>query len=74
MFLSYSYRYSEASVLAPFDYTAMIWAVMLGYFFFGELPAPQVWIGAAVVIAAGLLILWRERKLGRDRALSSSAL
>lgn len=74
LFLSYSYRFSEASVLAPFDYSAMIWAVILGYFFFGELPAAQVWFGAAIVIAAGLLILWRERKLGRDRAVSSSAL
>ncbi len=74
LFLSFSYRYGEASVLAPFDYAAMIWAVALGYFVFDELPAPQVWIGGVIVIAAGLLILWRERKLGKDRAISSSAL
>jgi drug/metabolite transporter (DMT)-like permease len=74
LFLSYSYRYSEASVLAPFDYIAMIWAVMLGYFLFDELPTAQVWIGAAIVIAAGLLILWRERQLGKRRALSPPAL
>jgi drug/metabolite transporter (DMT)-like permease len=67
LFLSFSYRYGEASVLAPFDYAAMIWAVVLGYFLFGELPSAQVWIGGAIVIAAGLLILWRERKLGRAR-------
>jgi drug/metabolite transporter (DMT)-like permease len=74
LFLSFSYRFSEASALAPFDYAAMIWAVALGYFLFGELPAPQVWVGGVIVIAAGLLILWRERRLGRDRALSSPAL
>jgi len=74
LFLSFSYRFSEASALAPFDYAAMIWAIVLGYFLFGELPTPQVWLGGAIVIAAGLLILWRERKLGRDRALSSPAL
>ena len=39
-----------------------------GAFVFAELPAAQVWIGGAIVIAAGLLILWRERKLGKDRA------
>ncbi|HEY4264085.1 MAG TPA: DMT family transporter [Micropepsaceae bacterium] len=67
LFLSFSYRYGEASVLAPFDYAAMIWAVVLGYFVFAELPGPQVWFGGTIVIAAGLLILWRERQLGRAR-------
>lgn len=74
LFLSFSYRYGDASLLAPFDYTAMIWAVVLGYFIFGELPMLNVWLGALIVIAAGLLILWRERKLARDRAMPSSAL
>ncbi len=74
LFLSFSYRFGEASALAPFDYAAMIWAVVLGYFLFGELPAPQVWLGGTIVISAGLLILWRERRLGRDRALSPPAL
>jgi drug/metabolite transporter (DMT)-like permease len=67
LFLSFSYRYGEASVLAPFDYAAMIWAVVLGYFVFAELPGAQVWLGGAIVISAGLLILWRERQLGRAR-------
>ena len=76
LFLSFSYRYGDASLLAPFDYTAMIWAAALGYFVFGELPMANVWAGAVIVIAAGLLILWREHKLkvARDRAVSSSAL
>jgi drug/metabolite transporter (DMT)-like permease len=65
IFLSFSYRYGEASVLAPFDYAAMIWAVILGYYVFGELPVPQVWTGGAIVIGAGLLIFWRERMLQR---------
>jgi drug/metabolite transporter (DMT)-like permease len=73
IFLSFSYRYSEASVLAPFDYVAMIWAVVLGYFIFAEVPAMQVWIGSVIVIACGLLIFWRERMLGRQRELTSPA-
>ena len=72
IFLSFSYRYSEASVLAPFDYVAMIWAVILGYFVFAEIPAAEVWIGSAVVIASGLLIFWRERQLGKRRALTTA--
>ena len=73
LFLSFSYRYGEASVLAPFDYTMMIWAASLGYFLFGDLPTIQVLFGASFVIAAGLLILWRERVLGRKRALRAQA-
>jgi drug/metabolite transporter (DMT)-like permease len=70
LFLSFSYRYSEASAVAPFDYTAMIWAVLIGYFVFMELPGTQVWLGSIIVIACGLMIFWRERKLERERGRS----
>lgn len=68
--LSYSYRYAQASALAPFDYTALLWAAVLGYLVFGQLPILQVWIGAGFVIAAGLIIVWRERQLGKQRMVS----
>ena len=74
LFLSFSYRFGEASVLAPFDYSMMIWAASLGYFLFDDLPTAQVLIGAGFVIGAGLLILWRERVLGRQRALRAQSL
>lgn len=74
LFLSFSYRYGEASVLAPFDYTMMIWAAIFGYVLFGDVPAAQVLSGASLVVAAGLLILWRERVLGRRRALRAQSL
>jgi len=61
--MTYSYRYAEPSLLAPFDYVAMVWAVALGYFVLGEVPKPLVMIGAGVVVAAGLFIVWRERRL-----------
>jgi drug/metabolite transporter (DMT)-like permease len=61
IFLTESYRFAAASVIAPFDYTSMLWALLLGYWMFGEVPAALVFVGAAIVIAAGLFVLWRER-------------
>lgn len=63
--MTFSYRYAEPSLLAPFDYAAMIWAVALGYAIFAEVPEPLVMAGAGIVIAAGLFIVWRERQLRR---------
>lgn len=59
-----SYRYAPTSVVAPFDYTAMIWTFLLGYFVFGELPSLFVYVGSAVVVVCGLFVLWRERRIG----------
>lgn len=73
LFLSASYRYSEASVLAPFDYTSILWATTLGAILFQEIPGSNVWIGAAIIIASGLVIFWRERQLGKARAIAASA-
>ena len=61
IFMTYCYRYAEPSLLAPFDYVAMVWAVALGYLIFAEVPEPIVMVGAGIVIAAGLFIVWRER-------------
>jgi len=63
-----SYRYASASAVAPFSYSSMLYAVVLGYFLFGEVPEPIVLVGAAIVVAAGLFVIWREHKLGIDRA------
>jgi drug/metabolite transporter (DMT)-like permease len=71
--MTFSYRYAEPSLLAPFDYVAMVWAVGLGYFIFSEVPEPLVMLGAVLVIAAGLFIVWRERQLRRARRNAASA-
>jgi drug/metabolite transporter (DMT)-like permease len=60
LLMTISYRYAEASTLAPLDYTNLLLAVALGYYFFGEVPHWSMWIGAPLVIAVGLIILWRE--------------
>jgi drug/metabolite transporter (DMT)-like permease len=68
IFLTESYRYAAASVVAPFDYTSMLWALLLGYWLFGELPTGLVYLGASIVAGAGLFVIWRERQLGIQRA------
>jgi drug/metabolite transporter (DMT)-like permease len=65
--LTQSFRYADASIIAPFDYVSMVWAVLVGWFLFGELPATVVLMGASVVVAAGMFVIWRERQLGLDR-------
>ncbi len=71
--LTESYRHAPASVVAPFSYTAMIWAVVLGYFMFGELPSAIVLVGAAIVVAAGMFVIFRERALGINRQKEKEA-
>jgi drug/metabolite transporter (DMT)-like permease len=69
-----SLRFGEASTLAPFDYSSMIFASLIGWIVFGELPTTAILAGAALVIAGGILIIWRERQLGLDRSKSKANL
>ena len=55
-----AYRVAPAAVLAPFEYTSMIWAVLFGLSIWGDVPDAWVIAGSAVVIASGLYILHRE--------------
>jgi drug/metabolite transporter (DMT)-like permease len=73
LFMTNGYRFAQASTLANFDYAAMIWAILFGWLFFAELPAGAVYVGAAIVIASGLFIAWRERQLGLRRAAEDAA-
>ena len=67
IFLTTAYKYSEASIVAPFEYISILFAIVLGYFVFGELPTLTVLVGSLVVISAGILIIWREHRLGVER-------
>lgn len=73
IFLTSSYRFADASLVAPFDYTSMILALLIGYFIFDEVPTGTMLIGAGIVILAGVLIIWRERQLGLQRAQQRKA-
>jgi drug/metabolite transporter (DMT)-like permease len=66
IFLTSSLRFAPVSVVVPFDYTQLLWAVLLGYLLFADHPPTTTWAGAAVIVASGLYTVHRERKLGRD--------
>ena len=68
MFLmAQAYRHAPAAVVAPFDYTLLIWGVILGWLIWQELPDPGIWPGVAVLVASGLYIIYRETRLVRPR-------
>ncbi|MCF6321240.1 MAG: DMT family transporter [Rhizobiaceae bacterium] len=62
MFNIHAYKWGEASVLASLDYVRLIYATILGYLIFSNLPGSQTWIGAAIIIAASIYTIRREAK------------
>jgi drug/metabolite transporter (DMT)-like permease len=62
-----SLKLAPASVVSPFHYTIIVWAVIFGFFFFGDVPKPAVVGGAALVIASGLVIFFRERSRSPEK-------
>ena len=71
--LTSSYREADASLVAPFDYASIVFAIAIGYFVFAEIPTATTLTGAALVITAGIMIILREWKLGKDRAAQHKA-
>jgi drug/metabolite transporter (DMT)-like permease len=69
LFLTAALRFAPVSVVVPFDYTQLIWAVLLGWWLWDVRPPPSTWAGAAIIVASGLYTLYRERRLGREKAL-----
>jgi drug/metabolite transporter (DMT)-like permease len=65
-----SLKLAPASVVVPYQYTMIVWAVILGYLVFGDVPDLSTLAGAAIIIAAGLYILWREHLHGRPESTS----
>lgn len=67
-----SFRFGPASMLAPFDYASMLFSIIIGYFWFSEVPTMMMLIGAALVILGNALVLWRERQLGLEHSKAQS--
>jgi drug/metabolite transporter (DMT)-like permease len=72
--LTSSYRNTDASVIAPFEYVSILFALAIGYWAFGEVPTATMLGGAALVVAAGVMIIWRERQLGLERSKQRKAM
>ena len=66
-------RLAPVALVMPMDYTSLLWATLLGIWLFGELPTAWIWIGAPIIIASGLVIVWREHRLHRLAELSAEA-
>lgn len=67
IFMTEAFRLAPPSVVAPFDYTAMIWAMAFGFLIFGTVPGWNVFVGAGMIAASGLYIIHRERVRGIKR-------
>jgi drug/metabolite transporter (DMT)-like permease len=61
-FVIQAYSNAPPAIIAPFDYTALIWAAILGWIVWQERPEPAVWLGAAIIAASGLYITHREAR------------
>jgi drug/metabolite transporter (DMT)-like permease len=70
-----AFTHAAASILAPFSYSQMLWATLIGYFVFSAIPDAATWTGAAIIIASGLYTLHRERIVAqRGRAPARAGL
>lgn len=69
MFTVKAFRAAPIGAVAPFQYTELIWATLIGYALGDDWPHSHVWIGAAIVIACGLYVIWREQRLRKAAAI-----
>ena len=72
-FITRAYIAAPMAVVAPFEYSAALWALIWGYFVFGDLPGVNVWIGAPITIASGLYIVYRENLHRRATRVEAQA-
>lgn len=66
MLVNRSLKLADASTVVPLQYTMLIWAVLFGWIFFGDLPRNAMLVGAGFIVASGLFIFFREQKLKRE--------
>lgn len=67
LLLTSAVRHASVAAIATMDYTGLIWSILFGYIIFENVPGPGTWLGAPVIILAGLIIMWREQQVGKQR-------
>lgn len=67
LLLTGAFKRASVAVIAPLDYTHMIWAVIYGYIFWGHLPGTSTWFGTAIIVSSGLYIIFREHRIKQRR-------
>ncbi|MDF2096349.1 DMT family transporter [Aquibaculum arenosum] len=70
--MTVAYRSAPAAVIAPFEYTALLWGLLIGWLVWSELPDAWVWTGAAVIVGSGIYILHREQRIARKGRAGTS--
>jgi drug/metabolite transporter (DMT)-like permease len=65
LLLTAALRFGAVASVIVMDYSSLFWATLYGWLFFSSLPPPSTWLGAPLIIAAGLVIAWREHRLSR---------
>jgi len=63
--MTQAFRMAPAVVVAPLDYTALLWATLAGWLVWHEIPEAPVFLGAAIIIASGIFTVWREHRNDR---------
>ncbi|RDE05546.1 DMT family transporter [Sphingomonas aracearum] len=64
-------RLAPVAVVMPMDYSSLLWATLFGWWLYGALPTPATWVGAPIIAASGLVIVWRERVRHRENAVTA---
>ncbi|MBN9055886.1 DMT family transporter [Shinella sp. PSBB067] len=67
LLLTSSYRYADVSTIAPFEYISIVLGLIVGYFLFGDIPTGPMLVGTAIVVSAGIFVIFREHRLDLKR-------
>ncbi len=73
IFLSVAFKYTPVALVTIFNYTGIVWATGYGWFIWGDWPGPPVWIGASIIVASSLFIVWRENRMLKLARLAERA-